>query len=399
MNDETHYKRYRFPWRDGNQFDLLVDGKQFFPQIIADISRASRYILLEMYLFESGQVAREVISALDRAAQRGVRIYILLDDYGAQGLEIHDRQKLQHDNVQMVFYNPLHYGEFRRNLFRDHRKIIIIDQTVAYTGGAGVTDEFDHHTNPVYYWHEVMIRVHGPCVADWTSLFLENWNKWSETRAEFATEPETPAPGDTTGRVVESHSITHSEVIGSFVTRIRHAERRVWLATAYFVPSRKLQKALQKSAENGVDVRLLLPGPHTDHPWARHIGRRYYTALLKKGVRIFEYQPRFIHMKILLCDQWTSIGSSNIDRWNFRWNLEANQEVEDDGFARRVQTLFETDFLESREIRLQEWSHRPWYVEIRLWFWGLILSFLSWFSYQKKLKKNKRRRILKKWKS
>jgi phosphatidylserine/phosphatidylglycerophosphate/cardiolipin synthase-like enzyme len=173
-------------------------------------------------------------------------------------------------------------------------------------------------------------------------------------------------------------------VIRSFVKYIRGANKDIRLASAYFVPSRKIRRALCRRAAQGVDVRLLLPGPHSDHPWVRHMGRRYYDKLLRRGVRIFEYQPRFMHMKVLLCDDWVSIGSSNIDRWNFRWNLEANQEVKDSEFALAVQQLFEKDFADSVEIDIEEWRQRPLWVRLNIWYWSIVVSILSWFSFNRK---------------
>jgi phosphatidylserine/phosphatidylglycerophosphate/cardiolipin synthase-like enzyme len=151
----------------------------------------------------------------------------------------------------------------------------------------------------------------------------------------------------------------------------------VWFSTAYFVPSRSVLRALQRAAARGVDVRLLLPGPYTDHPAVRHAGRRFYGRLLRHGVRIHEYQPRFLHAKSVLCDHWVSIGSSNLDRWNLRWNLEANQEVDDAGFAAQVQAMFERDFADSLEIRYPEWHRRGLRERLREHLWGRVDMLLE----------------------
>jgi phosphatidylserine/phosphatidylglycerophosphate/cardiolipin synthase-like enzyme len=156
------------------------------------------------------------------------------------------------------------------------------------------------------------------------------------------------------------------------LNHIRSAERTVWLATAYFIPAWRIRRALRNAARRGVDVRLLLPGPHTDHPAIRHAGRRFYGRLLANGVRIFEYQPRFLHSKVFLCDHWVSIGSSNLDRWNLRWNLEANQEIDDSAFAGQVRAMFEADFRESIECRYAQWRKRPWSARARERLWGRV---------------------------
>lgn len=385
MRNRIHPK-YRFPWREHNHFTLLVDGGAFFQDMLQRIADARHYLLLEMYLFESGAITEHFIEAFNAAAARGVRVYILLDDFGARQLLPQDRKRLQHPHIQLIFYNPLHYGQLRRSLFRDHRKLLIVDGKTAYTGGAGMVDGFDPQQHPRLHWHEVMIRIEGAVLQDWQTLFEENWNRWAATPL---TLPDTHASladrqnRTQLGRLVHSNAPANSEIMRSFVTRIRNAERRVWLCSAYFVPPWKLRRALRRSARNGADVRIMLPGPRTDHPGVRHMGRRYYARLLRHGVRIFEYQPRFLHAKVLLCDHWSSIGSSNVDRWNYRWNLDANQEIDDADFAQQVQEQFEIDFQECREYLYEQWQRRSWHRHLSEWFWGRIVALLSWYSEKK----------------
>lgn len=384
--------RKRFPWRSGNRFELLVDGGHFFPAMLTAIKAARHYVLLEMYLFKSGAIADEFIGALAAAAARGVQVYLLLDDFGARELNNGDRRRLLDAGILLTFYNPLHYGKLRRNLWRDHRKLLLVDGDVAYTGGAGITDDFSPAL-PLH-WHDVMLAVRGPCVADWQQSFAQVWGitRGNEhgTLPVPATSapPQSPAPspshapGHSAGRVTLNEPI-RMEIKRSLLTRLRGAERRIWIASAYFIPSWKIRRALYQAARQGCDVRLLLPGPHTDHPGVRHAARRYYTRLLAAGVRIFEYQPRFLHAKILLCDTWLSIGSSNIDRWNFSWNLEANQEVEDHGLAEQVAALFEADFTQSLEVLPGAWRRRAWYRRALERFWGHIELWLERLSQRR----------------
>jgi len=166
----------------------------------------------------------------------------------------------------------------------------------------------------------------------------------------------------------------------SLYNRLRSAERRIWITTAYFVPSRRKVHALKNAVQRGADVRLLLPGPISDHPAVRHAGRRFYSGLLRAGVRVYEYQPRFLHAKTAVCDDWVSIGSSNFDRWNLRWNLEANQEVDDRSFADAACALFENDLRDSIEITYPDWRRRGLRARLREHLWGrvdLILESLG----------------------
>lgn len=370
--------KYRFPWRWGNRFRLLVDGDRFYAAMLEGIEAARHYVLLEMYLCESGGVADRFIAALAGAAARGVRVCLLLDGFGALGLNRKDRQRLAAAGVELAIYNPLRLGLWQGNLFRDHRKLLLVDGVVAFTGGAGIADEFDPGLHPDSHWHETMLEVRGPAAGDWQALFVEVWNRWAARSLRLPAPPWVEESGGQRGRVVAQRSFPgRSEVMRSHVSRIRGARRRAWLATAYFVPSWKLRRVLRHAAGKGVDVRLLLPGPVTDHSAIRHLSSRHYERLLRAGVRIFEYQPRFLHAKVLLCDDWVSIGSSNLDRWNYRWNLEANQELTDPEIADQVQALFAGDFVHCLEIDYADWRRRAWSRRLLERVWSRVSALLA----------------------
>jgi cardiolipin synthase len=362
--------KYLFPWRSGNRFELLVDGRQFFPLMLEAVESARHYVLLEIYLFESGTVATHFIDAFMRAARRGVTVKLLFDDFGALGLSPQDRERLVQGGVELLLYNPIRFSKHLRNMLRDHRKLLIVDGEVAFVSGAGITDEFDYPEIPGLSWRENAVRIGGPVLTDWQELFVRLWNRHATNPLDLPA-PAPPAEADgMRGRVTVTTALTRQDIKRSLYNRVRHAKRRVWLSTAYFVPSRKIRRALKQAARRGVDVRLLLPGPPTDHPAIRHAGRRFYTGLLRASVRIFEYQPRFLHAKTLLCDDWVSIGSSNLDRWNLRWNLEANQEIEHAAFGDVVKTMFDEDFRNSIECLYETWHRRPWHARLREHLWG-----------------------------
>ena len=388
----------QFPWREKNQFQLLVDGSEIFPAMLEAINSAKTQILLEMYLVESGTVADLFIAALTAAANRKVIVYLLFDDYGARGFTQQDRLRLDEAGVHTVYYNPIGFWNpvfvwgWHRTMLRDHRKLLIVDDKVAFVGGMGITDNFDNILKPEKYWHDVAVEVEGPVVSDWLTVFQRNWDVW--TKKQFPASVD-PLSQDATisengslneksltqaGRVASGRFFGRSEIQRAFVKRVLGAEHHVWMMTAYFVPLSRLLRALRIAARRGVDVRLLVPGQETDHPSVRYAGRRHFYLLLRAGVRIFEYQPRFMHAKVLLCDDWVSLGSSNVDRWNLRWNLEGNQEVEDSRFTHDVRELFEDDFRECTECLLQNWRSRSWVHRCQEWFWGRIENLLEKFS-------------------
>lgn len=366
--------RYHFPRRDGNHFHLRVDGDDFFPAMLAAIDQAENSVMLEMYLVASGQLLDQFIDKFLAAAERGVQVYLLFDDVGARDLNKRDRQRLHHPNLQLRFYNPLHLGHWRRVFFRDHRKLLLIDQRIAFVGGAGLTDDFDPELNH-HYWRDLVVEINGPCVADWYQVYSDNW---PQTLPDLAAPRSIRHTSDSQrGQVCVAQLSHQHEIKRSLLNQINKAQQRIWVTTPYFVPSWKIRRALNRAARRGVDVRLILAGPHTDHPAVRQAGQRFYHNLLRHGVRIFEYQPRFNHAKAYLCDQWCSIGSSNLDRWNMTWNLEGNQEVDDADFAKQLARQFDDDFEECEELQLDQWRQRPRHRRLLEWFWGWVDKLLS----------------------
>lgn len=389
------YARYYYPWRSGNKTQLLVDGEHFFPAMLEAVRQARQCIYLEMYLIESSRILSEFIDVLLAANKRGVEIRLLFDDFGSKGIHKQDLLRLLIPGIHIQFYNPMRVVSVRQMLFRDHRKILIVDHQMAFVGGAGLTDEFvaefgDHSRA----WHDVMLRVEGPCVRDWVKLFDYTWRGQNDRAEKEVIELPQAHPQGVTGRVVCNLHLHHKEITRSVYKRMRQAERSIWMSTAYFVPSVRLRYLLIRAARRGVDVRLLLPGKISDHPPIVHAGRRFYTRLLKAGVKIYEYQPRFNHLKMVMCDHWVAIGSSNIDRWNLRWNLEANQEIEDERFVQQVQNVLENDFQQSLLIDLKQWRRRSWRQKLQERFWGVMDNWLERLSLlgmpSRRLNKSKR---------
>ena len=368
-----------FPWRSGNAFELLIDGPAFFPAMLADIAAARHLVLLELYLVEDGQCSAALIEALCAAAARGVEVRCLFDGFGCLRLGQAQRQRLAEAGVRLRQYNPLQWRRGLRNLHRDHRKLLVVDQRCAYTGGTGATDQFWSEEPQAQLWHDVMVRMEGPVVAHWQILFDIQWLAcegrrpwWPGRSPGLAHLPPCPPAGQGMGRVAYADSSQHLDIVQSLLRSIGHAKRQVWLATPYFLPSRKVRRFLMRAAARGVEVRLLLTGRNTDNPPVRFAGQRYYPRLLKAGVRIFEYQPRFLHLKMVLVDDWVSVGSCNFDHWNLRFNLEANLEALDSQLTQAVGACFVADFEQSREITLEDWRRRPLLKRMRQRMWGWL---------------------------
>lgn len=367
----------RFPWRGENRFRLLANADQFVPVMIDTINEAKNYILFEMYLMESSPVASSLIDALLSAAERGIIIYMILDDFGTLGLNIRDRNRLRHSNIHLAYYNPLRWSNLRRYFFRDHRKLILVDGKVALTGSAGVTAENDPANNPGDNWRDTMIEIKGPVLNDWTRLFEGVWNYSTPGHLRLPHCDTSEEHHQMHGRVIFSRPMRTNTINRSVLRHGLLARETIWFVTAYFNPPWKIRRMLRKKARQNVDVRVLLPGEISDHPSVWHFGHRHYSRLLQAGVRIFEYQPQFLHTKVVLCDDWCSIGSSNFDRWELPRNLEANQEVADPEFANEVRAMLEEDFAASHEITYDNWTKRPWSHRVSEWFWSQVGRFFD----------------------
>jgi cardiolipin synthase A/B len=366
-----------WPWRPGNEFEFLDDGAQFFTRMLNWIGAARAYVLLELYLVNSGDIATRFIEALSQARARGVRVCAVFDGFGALGLARADRARLLAAGVELRFFNPLRLQNRLLNFRRDHRKLLLVDGRIAFVGGAGLSDEFASGTDGEPPWREIMLQIEGPVLADWQRAFADTWRRCGSELMLEAPALAVPHADGAAGRLALSEARQRSILANDVIRRFEAARERTWVMSAYFVPSRRFRKALRRAARRGVDVRLLVPGTRTDHPWVRQAARRFYGKLLRNGVRIFEYQPRMLHAKMILCDEWVSIGSSNLDRWSFRWNLEANQEIADRRASDAAAGLFTANFADSMELSRRYWRERAWLDRVRESIAGLLDRWLD----------------------
>ena len=370
----------REKWRGANRFTLLPEGKNFIPKMLSAIDEAREFVLLEQYFVKSGQLTGLFIEALVDAAKRGVSVLVLFDSYGAQGLRTEDRREMEHAGIALRYYNPVALGRLNRNFSRDHRKLLVADYKIAFTGGFCLVDE------AIDSWSEVAVQVEGPVVGDWVQLFSRLWNSPATRGTSDASMlPAVKAfshmqeftPG-MRGRVIWGQGYRYQAIRKSLQQRIVNSRQRLWFCTPYFAPTRGLRRRLAHAARRGVDVRILVPGAeNNDHPGVQRAGELFYSRLLEAGVRIFEFQPSFIHAKFALADNWCTIGSCNFDHWSLQWNLEANQEVDNREFAAEVAALFERNFQVSREIDPKRWAKRPLGRRILSWFYGRISLWLN----------------------
>lgn len=369
-----------WPWRESTGPELLWDSHAFLPAILEAIEDARSRIDMEIYLCESGGLFQRFLEVLGAAHARGVTVRLLLDAIGSAGLRDRDRQRLRELGVELRFFNPIHVGHQIQALVRDHRKLILIDDHCAFTGGMCISDEYDPDLSGPDTWLDAMVRVRGEAVSDCRELFEQAWELAGRGRVREAmrwrlraglrdTPPLQPRVDVPQARLCAARGGRHNPLLVSLVRRIRLARREIWLCTPYFFPPRSLITVICRAACRGVKVTLTLPGPITDHPAMRTAGHHFYGRLLAAGVIIREYQPRFIHLKAVIVDDWVTLGSSNYDRWNLRWNLDANLEVLDDDFLQSVRNARDGLTPDCITISPQAWSRRGTWERWRERFW------------------------------
>lgn len=352
----------------GNHVQTLNNGEEIFSSMLAAIKQAQVSITLESFVCASGKVFQRFSDALCERAKAGVKVHILLDWMGSTDLETRDVEKMQEAGIQIVKYRKLHWYTLARLNYRSHRKILVIDGKMGFTGGIGIADEwlYEHHGKPA--WRDIHYRLEGPIVAKMQAAFLENWLK--SHRAVLEGESYFPAltpRGNISCQLFTSSADGIEAVRLMYMLSIACAKKHLRIINAYFVPDGSFIHALVKAAHRGVQVEIIVPGAKTDQLILRHVSRSTWRKLLQAGVKIYEYQPTMHHGKLFIVDDsWTSIGSANCDGRSFAMNDEMNINVDDQSFAKEQIILFEKDKDQSKQITYQQWKKRP--------LWGKIVG-------------------------
>ena len=352
------------PLLRGGSAEILQNGDAFYRAILEAIEGAKDTINFEVYIFESDDTGRKFVEAFARRARAGVEVRLLLDWFGSLKLKRADRRELRNAGVKLELFRPLSLRNLVRMYRRTHRRAIVIDGVVAFTGGAAVSDKWRGDTRTHKEWRDSMTRVTGALVTGVQSAFASNWVYCC---GEVIAGPRFYPPRDDDGpafglSVVSSPSDAQQPIRLLFWLTFINAQRRLWIASSYFIPDRHLREAVQERARAGVDVRILVPGDHTDAIPVQYAGRGFYDELLESGVRIFEYQASMMHAKTVVVDDgWSLVGSANMDERSMEINEENLLGIAEAGFARAIVEGIERDLTRSKEIRLEQWRRRPLY--------------------------------------
>ena len=346
----------------GNRTRALVNGDEIFPEMLEAIRGARKSITFEMYIYWKGAIGEQFTAALEERARSGVKVHVMIDALGSQKIEKTVLGRLRDAGARVELYNPVRWDTIARMNNRTHRKIMVIDGAVGFTGGAGIGDEWSGDAQDAEHWRDTHFRLEGPAVAQMQAAFMENW---IEVTGEVLHGPEyfpelRPVGDELAQFVVSSPGGGGESAQLLYLMSIAAAQRSIQLSAAYFVPDDNEVRQLVEARERGVRVQIIVPGPATDSAAVRRASRSTWGELLRAGVEIYEYQPTFYHVKVMTVDGlWVTVGSTNFDTRSFSTNDEANLNVYDRAFAAEGERIFERDLGRSRRITLEEWEARP----------------------------------------
>lgn len=346
----------------GNRIDILRNGDEIFPSMLAAIAAARHTINMETYIYWDGAVGRRFAEALAERARAGVAVKLIIDAVGAAPMSRELLDFLRGNGIDIEVYHPIRWYTLTRANHRTHRKLLIVDGRVGFTGGVGIADVWLGNAESPQHWRDTQVRVEGPAVLQMQYAFMDNWIK---SRGELLTGltyfPQPSDAGDKLVQVIKSSPSEGSSAAKLLYTiSIVSAIRSIWVANAYFIPDRDTIRALEGAVRRGVDVKVIVPGRFTDVPIVRQASRFRYETLLRRGIRIFEYQGTMMHAKTMVVDGvWSTIGSSNFDDRSFRLNDEVNVNIYCEELGSRMEDMFEQDLARSVEIRLRQWRNRP----------------------------------------
>ena len=360
----------------GNKVTLLFDGPATMKEMMAAVSAAKNSINLESYIFDQDAIGMQFADLLIAKRKQGVVVNVLYDAVGTLGVPKEFFDRMASAGITLLAFNPVNpakrVGKWELNN-RDHRKLMVVDGKIAFTGGINISSTYanssffrskrkpENTDGKKVGWRDTHIKVEGPAVAALQWSFIDNWvNQDAGELPEHNYFPRLAPVGDKLVRVLPTDPDRESEIYKSFILSIQEAKTSVHITSAYFVPDEQFVGALCDAARRGVDVKQLLPGV-TDHGLVFHAGRGFYDQLLSAGVKIFELQVAILHAKTAVIDSsWSTVGSANIDRRSFLHNYELNVVVIDPAFGRDMESAFNEDLRDSRQVTLEAWKHRPW---------------------------------------
>ena len=348
---------------DGNKITPLQNGDQIFPAMLAAIHGAHRSITFETYIYWSGKIGAQFAAALEERARAGVKVRVMLDWVGSAKMDDTLIEALKQSGVQVVRYHPLRWYSIGHLNNRTHRKLLVVDGTIGFTGGVGIADDWQGHAQDPDHWRDMQFQVEGPVVAQMQAAFLDNWIKATGVVLHGDDYfPQLQPVGDKRMHLFVSSPEGGSESMHMmYLLSIAAAERSIDIEAAYFIPDELMREALIAARRRGVRIRVLLPDKHLDSETVRLVSKHDWGPMLAAGIEFHTYDPTMLHCKMLILDgEMVSVGSTNFDMRSFEINDEASLNIYDPVFAAQMTNVFTRDLAQSTLYTLQMWQTRPW---------------------------------------
>ncbi|HZZ02771.1 cardiolipin synthase [Paraburkholderia sp.] len=346
----------------GNRFEVLLNGDEIFPSMLEGIRSARHTITFETFIYWSGAIGEEIARALSDKARAGIAVHVLLDWVGSSKMDRRALRMLREAGVEVIQYHKPHWTGLGRMNNRTHRKLLVIDGRIGFTGGVGIADEWTGHAQDEKHWRDTHFRVEGLAVGQMQAVFMDNWVKATGNVLHGPQYfPEIDAAGDGLAHMFSSSPSGGSDDMQlMYLMAITAATHSIHLSSAYFVPDKLTINAIIEAAKRGVKVRIITPGKRIDTHTVREASRACWGDLLAAGVEMYEYQPTMFHCKLIVVDEYlVSVGSTNFDSRSFKLNDEANLNIYDRNFARQQTAIFDGDVVYAKRIMLDDWRRRP----------------------------------------
>ncbi|HXC38112.1 MAG TPA: phospholipase D-like domain-containing protein [Burkholderiales bacterium] len=366
------------PLLPGNRITSLVNGEQIYAAMLNAIRTAHTNITFETFVFRDG-VGATLVEELAAAARRGVQVHMLLNWLGSRTMNPDLLAAARAAGCELHLYHPPSWYHLGRLNNRTHRKLLVVDGRIGFTGGVGIADKWAGDAQDADHWRDTHYRVEGPAVAEMQAAFMDNWTKTTGEVLHSADYFPAIAPaGGQYAQVFQSSVEGGSESMHlMYLLSVAAASRSIQLSMAYFDPDAISMRALKAALARGVKIQILLPGPITDAELVQSASRATWGELIRAGAEIYQYQPTMFHCKVMVVDGlWTSVGSTNFDNRSFRLNDEANLNVYDAGVAAEQAAVFAADLKHARRLSYEEWQGRPWREKLAERLAGLLNSQL-----------------------
>ena len=351
-----------------NSFKVLLNGNRIFPAMLEAIRGARKSITFESYIYWSGAIGKEFADALAERARAGLKVHVLLDWVGSNKMEDALLEEMKRAGVQIRKFHQPHWYNLARMNNRTHRKVLVADGKVGFTGGVGISDLWSGDAEDPQHWRDTHFEARGPVVAQMQAVFMDNWIKVTGIVLHGPDYfPELEPAGKSGAQMFSSSPTGGSESMQlMYLMAITASQRSIDLSSAYFVPDELALRSLVDAMHRGVKLRIIMPGPHTDTQIVGAASRALWGKLLEAGAELYEYQPTMYHCKVMIVDSLlVSVGSTNFDNRSFRLNDEANLNIFDAKFAREQIEIFGQDLARSKRMTLESWQLRPWTEKLK----------------------------------